>query len=99
MRSGRKYRNFDSRYAPFKKKQHKKTACICSQDLVHTNFADGQKDGQTFFEKVLFFPPDQEYIYICIPISIISQISHPVTKVSIAFSILKICIKFTGKML
>ena len=38
---------------------------------------DGQTDGQTFFQKVLFFPPDQEYIYMSIPISIISQISPP----------------------
>ena len=29
---------------------------------VH-NFC-ARTDGQTFFEKVLFFPPDQEYIYI-----------------------------------
>ena len=52
---------------------------------------DGLTDGQKFFENVLFFPPDQEYIYMSIPISIISQISLPVTKVSIPFfCILKI---------
>ena len=39
---------------------------------VH-NFC-ARPDGQTFFEKVLFFLPDQENIYISIPISIISQI-------------------------
>ena len=33
-------------------------------------------DGQTFFEKVLFFLPDQEYIYMSIPIVIISPIYH-----------------------
>ena len=36
---------------------------------VH-NFC-ARTDGQTFFEKVLFFPADQEYIYMSIPISII----------------------------
>ena len=35
---------------------------------------DGRTDRH-FFEKVLFFPPDQEYIYMSIPISIIFQIS------------------------
>ena len=42
---------------------------------VH-NFC-ARTDGQTFFEKVFFFLPDQEYIYMSIPISTISQISPP----------------------
>ena len=42
---------------------------------VH-NFC-AQTDGQTFFEKVFFFLPDQEYIYMSIPLSTISQISPP----------------------
>ena len=39
--------------------------------------SDGRTDGQTFFEKVFFFLADQEYIYMSIPISTISQISPP----------------------
>ena len=42
---------------------------------VH-NFC-ARTDGQTFFEKVLFFSADQEYIYMSIPISTISQILPP----------------------
>ena len=34
-------------------------------------------DGQTFFQKNFFFLPDQEYIYMSIPISIIFQIPPP----------------------
>ena len=37
----------------------------------------GRTDGQTFFEKVFFFLADQEYIYMSIPISTISQILPP----------------------
>ena len=45
-----------------------------SQDLVYTNFADGQTDGRTdIFQKS--FLTDQEYIYMSIPISITFQIS------------------------
>ena len=42
---------------------------------VH-NFC-ARTDGQTFFEKVFFFLADQEYIYMSIPISTITQISPP----------------------
>ena len=46
---------------------------------MHTSFADGQTDErtdkQTFFQKVLFLLPDQEYIFMSIPILIISPIS------------------------
>ena len=39
----------------------------------------GRTDGRTFFEKVSLFLPDQEYIYMSIPIFIISPISAPMT--------------------
>ena len=45
--------------------------------LVYITFAHARTDGQTFFEKVFFFLADQEYIYMPIPISTISQISPP----------------------
>ena len=74
MRSGREFR------FPVYTFQTKKTALDYLYPFlsfsVH-NFcartADGQTDGQTFFEKVIFFSPDQEYIYMSIPISSISQ--------------------------
>ena len=37
-------------------------------------------DRRPFFEKVLFFLPDQEYIYMSLPISIISEIPYPNTQ-------------------
>ena len=44
----------------------------------------GLTDGRTFLEKVFFFLHDQEYIliyiYMSIPISIISEISPPYTQ-------------------
>ena len=45
MRLGRKFRNFDSRYAPFKLKN----AIIFarSQVLMYTSFANEQTDGRT----------------------------------------------------
>ena len=48
---------------------------------------DGRMDGQTFFEKVFFFPPDQEYIlYTCLYLSrLFLKFYPPVTKVSIPF--------------
>ena len=56
---------------------------------VH-NFC-ARTDGQRFFEKALFFPPDQEYIYMSIPISIIFKISPPFwPKFVSLFSILEI---------
>ena len=60
--------------------QTKKTHSIIftrSWVLVYITLAHGRTDRQTFFEKVFFFLSDQEYIYVSIPISTISQISPP----------------------
>ena len=78
MRSGRNFGSFDSHYTSFK--SH---SIISSRSwvLVYITFArgrtDGRTDGQTFFEKVFVFLPDQEFIYMSKPISIIFQISPP----------------------
>ena len=77
MRSGRNFGSFDSQYTPFKQKKPHSIIFTRSWVLVYITFAHGRTDGQTFFEKVLFFSADQEYIYMSIPISTISQISPP----------------------
>ena len=71
------FRNFDSQYTSFKQKKLHSIIFTRSSGLVYTTFADGRTNGQTFSEKVLFFPPDQEYICMSISISIIFQISPP----------------------
>ena len=63
---------------------------------MYITFAQGRTDGQTFFEKVLFFPPDEEYIYTCLLYlsRLFLEFHTPVTKVSIPFfSILEIGMK------
>ena len=93
MRSGRNFGSFDSQYSQYS------IPSILYPFLsfsVH-NFST-RTDGQTFFEKVLSFPPDKEYTYISIPISIIFQISPPMTYywpklVYLFFSILEIGMK------
>ena len=67
---------------------------------MYKTFAHGRTDGQTFFEKVLFFPPDQEYIYMSIPISIIFQIALPCDQSQYTFfSILEMGMKITDDYL
>ena len=77
MRSCRTFGCFDSQYTPFK--QQKPHSIIFTRSWVfeYITFAHERTDGQTCFEKVLFFSADQEYIYMSIPISTISQISSP----------------------
>ena len=61
-------------YTPFKQKNALDYLYPFLSFSVHNFCArtDGRTGGQTFFEKVLFFLADQEYIYMFIPISSIS---------------------------
>ena len=64
---GSKFGQFRFPVYTFQTKKPHSIIFIRSWVLVYITFAC----GQTFFEKVLFFSPDQEYIYISIPISTI----------------------------
>ena len=44
---------------------------------LYMKLTDGQTDEEIFFQKVLFLLSDPEYIYMSMPILIISQISPP----------------------